>query len=165
MSLPGPAMGFLQEAVRWWDHWLKDAKTGIMDEPMLRFWLQDRPVRPDSPSVPGRWAAEAAWPVPDMGERTLHLTAGKALAAKSGDEAALVLRRVVIRRFVEKFGAVAQDQKAVRETRWNPQLTPVFRRKHGTRPLAKIRRIAADIHGHVKHFTGNNAHQFALCLR
>src|SRR5579871_66892 len=37
---PGPRIGFLQEALRWWDHWLKDIDTGIMDEPMYRVWLQ-----------------------------------------------------------------------------------------------------------------------------
>ena len=38
-ALPGPRIGFLQEALRWWDHWLKDQPTGIMDEPMLRVWM------------------------------------------------------------------------------------------------------------------------------
>ncbi len=31
-----PAIGFLQGLVQWWDHWLKDADNGAMDEPMLR---------------------------------------------------------------------------------------------------------------------------------
>ena len=35
-ALPGPAIGFLQEALRWWDHWLKGIDNGIMDEPLLR---------------------------------------------------------------------------------------------------------------------------------
>ena len=43
---PGPAIGFLQECVRWWDHWLKGVDNGIMDEPMLRAWVQDS-VRPN----------------------------------------------------------------------------------------------------------------------
>jgi hypothetical protein len=34
-------IGFLQEALRWWDHWLKGIDTGIMDEPMLRVWMQE----------------------------------------------------------------------------------------------------------------------------
>ncbi|RVC28936.1 CocE/NonD family hydrolase, partial [Mesorhizobium sp. M7A.F.Ca.CA.004.04.2.1] len=38
---PGPAIGFLQECVRWWDHWLKGRDTGIMGEPMLRLFVQD----------------------------------------------------------------------------------------------------------------------------
>ena len=35
-GLPGPAMGFLQEATRWWDHRLKSIDTGVMQEPALR---------------------------------------------------------------------------------------------------------------------------------
>jgi len=60
---PGPAIGFLQEALRWWDHWLKDIDTGIMDEPMLRVWMQDW-VQPAKlvTDWPGRWVAEAGWP-------------------------------------------------------------------------------------------------------
>lgn len=60
---PGPAIGFLQEAKRWWDHWLKGVATGIMDEPMLRAWMQDpAPPQPRYESRPGRWVAEASWP-------------------------------------------------------------------------------------------------------
>ncbi len=38
---PGPAIGFLQEVLRWWDHWLKGIDSDIMDEPMLRAWIPD----------------------------------------------------------------------------------------------------------------------------
>ncbi len=63
VARPGPAIGFLQEALRWWDHWLKGIDTGIMDEPMLRVWMQDS-VRPAATQIerPGRWVAEAGWP-------------------------------------------------------------------------------------------------------
>ena len=40
-SVPGPEIGFLEESLRWWDHWLKGIDTGIMDEPMLRVWMQE----------------------------------------------------------------------------------------------------------------------------
>lgn len=55
---PGPAIGFLQEVVRWFDHWLKDIDTGIMDEPMLRVYMQEsvRPWRNYSHRA-GRWIA------------------------------------------------------------------------------------------------------------
>ncbi len=60
---PGPAIGFLQEALRWWDHWLKGRDTGIMDEPMLRVWMQEHvPPQPQYDERPGRWVAEAEWP-------------------------------------------------------------------------------------------------------
>ena len=64
-GIPGPAIGFLQEALRWWDHWLKGKDTGIMGEPMLRVWMQEsvRP-RPFHKQRPGRWIAETQWPSP-----------------------------------------------------------------------------------------------------
>ena len=60
---PGPAIGFLQEALRWWDYWLKDIETGVMSEPMLRAWIED-PARPApyNAEKPGRWVAEPQWP-------------------------------------------------------------------------------------------------------
>ncbi|PMR76715.1 peptidase S15 [Billgrantia endophytica] len=62
-GLPGPAIGFLQEAVRWWDYWLKGQDNGIMEEPMLRAWQQDS-VPPDTSyeERPGRWIGESGWP-------------------------------------------------------------------------------------------------------
>ncbi|HEY7699091.1 MAG TPA: CocE/NonD family hydrolase, partial [Vicinamibacteria bacterium] len=34
-GVPGPPIGFLQEALRWWDHWLLGRETGVLEEPML----------------------------------------------------------------------------------------------------------------------------------
>ncbi|WP_166261301.1 CocE/NonD family hydrolase [Marinobacter salicampi] len=60
---PGPAIGFLQEVLRWWDYWLKDQDNGIMDEPMLRAWMQDSaPPNTKHQTRPGRWVAEYEWP-------------------------------------------------------------------------------------------------------
>ncbi|MEV6589584.1 CocE/NonD family hydrolase [Streptomyces acidicola] len=71
---PGPAIGFLQETLRWWDQHLKDQDTGIMDEPLLRAWLTD-PVPPATTYdvLPGRWVAERHWPSPTVtwDQRTL----------------------------------------------------------------------------------------------
>ena len=41
LGQPGPAVGFLQELIRWWDHWLRDADNDVMAEPMLRIWMQE----------------------------------------------------------------------------------------------------------------------------
>ena len=60
---PEPSIGFLQECLRWWDHWLKGVDTGIMDEPLLRCWMQDPvPPRTHYARRPGRWVAEDTWP-------------------------------------------------------------------------------------------------------
>ncbi len=76
-ALPGPAIGFLQECLRWWDHWLKGRDTGIMAEPKLRVWLED-PAPPLSHHdyKAGRWVAEESWPSPRLGERRWRLERG-----------------------------------------------------------------------------------------
>ena len=73
-GVPGPAIGFLQEAVRWWGHWLKGDDTGIMDEPMLRAWMQE-PIEPAPfcTERPGRWVAEAHWPSERIERRSVPL--------------------------------------------------------------------------------------------
>lgn len=80
-----PAIGWLQEVLRWCDHWMKGRATGIMDEPMLRAWMQE-PVPPRTcyTDRPGRWVGEPAWPSPQIEARVLTLggdrTLGKATA-------------------------------------------------------------------------------------
>ena len=65
LGQPGPAIGFLQELVRWWDHWLKDIDNDVMSGPMLNVWMQES-VPPSTAYAerPGRWVGEASWPSP-----------------------------------------------------------------------------------------------------
>jgi putative CocE/NonD family hydrolase len=78
MGRPGPAIGFLKESIRWWDHWLKGRDTGIMDEPMLRVWMQESvPPRPDYDQRPGRWIAETDWPSPRILSSRFSMRNGK----------------------------------------------------------------------------------------
>ncbi|MFG3254542.1 CocE/NonD family hydrolase [Streptomyces sp. NPDC048172] len=66
---PGPAMDFQGECVRWFDHWMRGADNGIMDEPRLRAWMPDSaPVGTDREARPGRWVAEPSWPAPGVTE-------------------------------------------------------------------------------------------------
>lgn len=69
---PGPHIDFLGETLRWWDRWLKDADSDVMEEPLLRTWITD-PIPPSSvyEEMPGRWVAETAWPSPHV-TRTVH---------------------------------------------------------------------------------------------
>ena len=62
-AAPAPAIGFLQEAKRWWDHWLKDKDTGVEGDAAYRVWLMDS-IAPARwlPERPGRWVAETLWP-------------------------------------------------------------------------------------------------------
>jgi putative CocE/NonD family hydrolase len=72
---PGPQIGFLQEMLRWWDHWLKGKPTGVMDEPMLRAWMtaSHQPASHHE-TLPGRWVAEPVWPPRDRKPHHLFLT-------------------------------------------------------------------------------------------
>ncbi|MFD5723820.1 CocE/NonD family hydrolase [Streptomyces sp. NPDC127036] len=68
---PGPAIGYLQEVVRWWDHWLKGVDNGVMDGPMLRTWMQESvPPSTSYEERPGRWVGEPTWPSPHIREVT-----------------------------------------------------------------------------------------------
>jgi len=89
-ALPGPQIGFLQEALRWWDQWLKDIDTGIMAEPQYRVWMEE-PAEPKAfyEERPGRWAAEPQWPSPNIATRVLALDSGGKLSPTPGMESAV----------------------------------------------------------------------------
>ena len=82
---PGPAIGFLQEALRWWDQWLKEIDTGVLDEPLVRIWMQES-------HDGGRWVAEATWPSPRIVPKRLALGPGRLLEEAGGPETPLAWR-------------------------------------------------------------------------
>ena len=73
-ALPGPRIGFLQETLRWWDHWLKGIDNGIQNEPAYRAWMQDS-AKPQTHylSRPGHWVAETEWPSESIQATTFYL--------------------------------------------------------------------------------------------
>lgn len=78
MGVPGPAIGFLQEMLRWWDYWLKGKETGIMEEPMLRAWMQESvPPTTAYDYRPGRWVSEESWPSQRIENQNLPLMPGR----------------------------------------------------------------------------------------
>ena len=92
-GVPGPAIGYLQEAVRWWDQWLKGRDTGVMSEPMLRAYLED-PVPPLGTRTfsPGCWVGEAVWPSANIQPTRLYLGADGGLGQQPGDEREMSIR-------------------------------------------------------------------------
>ena len=92
-GVPGPAVGFLQEMLRWWDYWLKGIDTGIMEEPMFLVWMPES-VRPATfyTERPGRWVAEERWPSPRIETETYYLNgdgAAQTLDAEAAQEQTL----------------------------------------------------------------------------
>ena len=71
---PGPAIGFLQEMVRWFDHWLKGKDNGVDEDPALRAWMQDSvPPSTHYDFRPGRWVSEDQWPSPNIEQREFRM--------------------------------------------------------------------------------------------
>ena len=78
MGVPGPAIGYLQEVVRWLDRWTKDEDNGVDKEVGLWAWMQES-VAPSTSyeERPGRWVHEPAWPSQDIERRSLPLADGR----------------------------------------------------------------------------------------
>ena len=62
-AVPEPRIGFLQEALRWWDRWLKDIDTGVEEDPAYSAYLMEG-VRPKTfyEQREGIWIVEDDWP-------------------------------------------------------------------------------------------------------
>ena len=71
-ALPEPRIGFLQEALRWWDQWLKGIDTGVEKDPAFRTYIMDvgRPGASVA-HIAGRWVSDQQWPS-DHGEIQRH---------------------------------------------------------------------------------------------
>lgn len=88
---PGPAVGFLQEVVRFFAASLDGAENGFFDEPRLISYLQD-PVAPAGSyqTRAGRWVADPSWPSPNVD--VWELPVGAAGLGSSETGAARTLR-------------------------------------------------------------------------
>ncbi len=76
-AVPGPQVGFLQMAVRWWDRWLKGVENGAEADPAYRAYvLHSEPPDASPRHRAGHWVQEAEWPSPRVTPVTLHLAAG-----------------------------------------------------------------------------------------
>lgn len=77
IAMPEPKMDFVTEALRWWDHWLKDRPTGVDTDPDCRLYLMDG-IAPQTKydHRPGRWIALPKWPSPDISIQEFALGSG-----------------------------------------------------------------------------------------
>lgn len=67
------------EAIRWFDYWLKGKDNGIMDEPPVRYYVMGDVADPKAPG--NEWRTSLSWPVPSK-LTSYFLTANGALSVK-----------------------------------------------------------------------------------
>lgn len=91
-AMPGPAIGFLQEALRWFDRWLKGVDNGIDQEPRFRVWMHEAMApAPYHKERKGRWVEEPTWPSPNVKPLTFRLNPGT-LEPRARRKAALKIK-------------------------------------------------------------------------
>ena len=77
----GPYAEWRDQAVRWWDYWLKGRDTGVLQDPKLVVFMQHyRPPDPTLENVPGEWRREEQWPPANQQKSTLFLQPNHTLA-------------------------------------------------------------------------------------
>jgi uncharacterized protein len=90
IAAPGPAIGFLEEVLRWWDRWLKGIENGVEQEPRLRAFIRDpRPPRPLPATEEGRWVGLPDWP---RSTRLVELALDRTLLALPVEEPTVTFR-------------------------------------------------------------------------
>ncbi len=91
----GPRVEWRDQAVRWFDHWLKGRDTGVVNDPRLVIYMQHwRPPDPNLKEVPGEWRREDAWPPAHAEEKTFFLQPDHTLAEAEASVATHQLKYV-----------------------------------------------------------------------
>ena len=76
----GPDYGWREQAVRWFDYWLKGRDTGVLQDPKLMIYLQHAyPPGPQDQTLPGVWRAYDGWPPKGTRQERLYLQPDHAL--------------------------------------------------------------------------------------
>lgn len=70
---PKPGIEWRDEAVRWFDHWLKGIDTGILDEPRFAVYVRNwHGPGPYLEYAPGAWRYENGWPIARIRDQVLY---------------------------------------------------------------------------------------------
>jgi predicted acyl esterase len=94
-AVPGPQIEWRNEAVRWFDHWLKGRDTGVERDPRLVIYMQHwHPPDPSLENVPGEWRREDVWPPQEARPSTLFLQGDHSLTERAAGPATHQLKYV-----------------------------------------------------------------------
>jgi uncharacterized protein len=93
-SIYGPRVEWRDQAVRWFDHWLKGIGNGVEHDPRLTYYLQhSHPPGAEPQDVPGEWRADT-WPPAGLKTATWYLAPNRELTATPAPAATDRLRYV-----------------------------------------------------------------------
>jgi putative CocE/NonD family hydrolase len=126
-GVPGPQIGFLQEAVRWFDHFLKGINNGVMEEPKLRAYIVES-VAPQTHYEfrEGRWIGERDWPSQTIAAREFHLT-DTGLSDSPGDLSEVAAPyNLLVGQFGGDWGAIAMPHEQAPDQRYDDSLSLCF---------------------------------------
>jgi uncharacterized protein len=91
----GPLIEWRDQAVCWFDYWLKGRDTGVMNDPKVIVYQQHwHPPGSQSQDVPGEWRAENSWPPANTIATTLYLQSEHRLSFEQTDSGHDQLRNV-----------------------------------------------------------------------
>ena len=112
----GPALEWRDQAVRWFDYWLKGRDTGVLKDPRVIIYQQHwHPPGAQPQDVPGEWRAES-WPPAGLTPMTLFLQPDHRLAANAASDGSQDHLRYVPSVGVEAgfwWGELLTDQRPV----------------------------------------------------
>jgi predicted acyl esterase len=81
LPYPEPGMEWRNEAIRWFDHWLKGEKTDIMEEPRFAVYVREWHPPGVVKKVPGYWRWEDGWPIDRAKKLTFYPHADHTLSS------------------------------------------------------------------------------------
>jgi predicted acyl esterase len=91
----GPLFEWRDQAVRWFDYWLKGRETGVLSDPKLIIYQQHwHPPGSRAQDVPGEWRAENSWPPAGTTTTTLYFQSEHRLAFSASENGRDQLRNV-----------------------------------------------------------------------
>ena len=90
-AVPEPRIGFLQEALRWWDFWLKGEPTGVTRDPAFRVYIMDAQKPGQGQDYwPGRWIGDELWGAGNSQSKRWYLN-GDGIGGAPGEEKELTV--------------------------------------------------------------------------
>ena len=85
---PKPQIEWREEAVRWFDQWLKGEDTGILEEPDFLVYVRNYyPPNPTIDKIPGHWRWEDKWPIDRIENHTWYAHTDHGLSNEPSENA------------------------------------------------------------------------------